>query len=29
MEEWIMDILEEERRELNIPLEVKILNGNY
>jgi hypothetical protein len=29
MEEWIMDILEEEKRERNIPLEVKILNGNY
>jgi hypothetical protein len=29
MEEWIMDILEEERRKRNIPLEVRVLNGNY
>ena len=29
MQEWVAKILEEEKRKRNIPLEVKILNGNY
>ncbi|MEM0141706.1 MAG: IS1634 family transposase, partial [Thermoplasmatales archaeon] len=29
MEEWVAKILDEEKRRRNIPLEVKILNGNY
>jgi transposase len=29
MEEWLIKILEEEKRKRNIPLEIKVLNGNY
>ncbi|MGC9294898.1 MAG: IS1634-like element ISFac6 family transposase, partial [Thermoplasmata archaeon] len=29
MEEWITNVLREEKRKRNIPLEVKQLNGNY
>ena len=29
MDEWVKDVLEEEKRKRKIPLEVKRLNGNY
>ena len=29
MEDWVNKIVEEERKKRNIPLESKLLNGNY
>jgi hypothetical protein len=29
VEDWVRKIVEEERKKRNVPLEAKILNGNY
>ena len=29
MEDWVSKIVEDERRKRNVPLEAKMLNGNY
>ena len=29
MEDWVKEIVDEERKKRNVPLEAKLLNGNY